>query len=66
MVVEVIKTEPDPSVVKQVVCGNCGVTLQYVPNDVLRRDGLDYSGGSDGEEWVECPNCEKKAVIDSW
>ena len=64
--VKVISTDPAKSVVKEIVCRNCGATLEYVPSEVLRRDGTDYGGGPDGEEWVNCPNCGKKAIIRSW
>jgi len=66
MTVKVISTEPDESVVKKVICKNCGATLEYVPNDVKSYHGTDYSGGPDGQEWVDCPNCDKKAIIRSW
>lgn len=50
-----------------IVCHNgCKLLLAYVPNDVLRRDGTDYAGGPDGEEYIICPNCAKKVVIRSW
>ncbi len=65
MAVRVVKEAPAPEVEKQVVCDKCGRTLAYVPNDVKRRNGTDYSGGPDGEEWVRCP-CGKKAIISSW
>jgi len=56
-----------PKVTKRVVCrGGCGSTIEYVPNEVQRRDGHDYSGGPDGEEYVTCPSCGKKAIIRSW
>lgn len=66
MSVKVIDKEPDPKVVKRVSCGNCGARLEYVPNDVKRRDGTDYGGGPDGAEWVDCPKCEKPAIIRTW
>ncbi len=66
MAVKIIDETPDPEVVKRVTCGKCGTRLEYVPNDVKRRDGTDYSGGADGEEWVDCPKCGKKAIIRSW
>ena len=66
MVVRVVEEKPDASVVKKIVCRNCGVTLEYVPNDVRRYDGTDYSGGPDGCEWVDCPKCSKRAIIRSW
>lgn len=64
--VRIVNPQPDPSVVKQVVCRSCGVKLEYVPHEVKRRDGKDYRGGADGEEWVDCPNCGSKAIIRSW
>lgn len=66
MTVRVIDPTPHKSVVKEIVCKNCGVTLEYTPNDVKKRNGKDWSGGPDGEEWVDCPNCNKKAIIRSW
>lgn len=64
--VKVISTGPDKTVVKQVICRNCGATLEYTPNEVQSRHGTDYGGGPDGEEWVNCPNCGHKAIIRSW
>ncbi len=66
MAVKVIKTEPDPIVAKRVVCRKCGATLEYVPNDVKKYSGRDIGGGPDGHTWVDCPNCNNKAIIDSW
>ena len=67
MAVRVVKTEPDPEVVKRVICRHCGATLEYVPNDVKKRDGRDMGGGgADGWEWVDCPSCNKQAIIRSW
>lgn len=64
--VRVVKTEPDPSVVKQVICQDCGAKLEYVPNEVQSVSGYDYSGGSDGYTYVDCPNCQGRAVIRRW
>lgn len=66
MAVKVIDPTPDPQIVKRISCRHCGARLEYTPNDVRRRDGKDYTGGADGEEWVDCPNCGKKAIIRSW
>ena len=62
----IVETRPSPEVEKEVVCRSCGATIAYVPNDVKRRDGIDYSGGPDGEEYFSCPSCKKKIVIRSW
>ena len=64
--VVVISKTPDPSVIKHVVCRNCGAKLQYVPNDIKRYDGKDYTGGADGRTWIDCPNCNKEAILTSW
>ena len=66
IMVTIVNKEPDKSVLKEIVCGNCGVTLSYVPREVQSYHGTDYSGGSDGQEWVDCPNCNEKAIIKSW
>lgn len=66
MTVRIIDDTPDPEVVKRISCRNCGARLEYVPADVKRRDGTDYTGGPDGEEWVDCPKCQKRAIIRSW
>lgn len=64
--VKILKLEPHKSVAKEIVCRSCGATLEYVPNDMKRYDGTDYSGGADGREWIVCPNCNKDVTIRSW
>jgi hypothetical protein len=66
MTVKVIKVEPSKEVVKEAICKGCGATLEYVPNDVKSRHGTDYGGGPDGEEWIDCPNCQQRVVLRSW
>jgi hypothetical protein len=56
----------DDSAVKRITCRGCASVLEYKRSEVKRRDGTDYSGGADGAEWVDCPNCGDKAVIRSW
>lgn len=63
MVVKVIDPGPDPKVVKQVVCQNCGAKLEYVPNDVKSQSVHDYGGGSDTYCWIDCPQCAKKVTV---
>jgi len=64
--VNIIDPTPDPSVAKKVTCRSCGVKLQYLPIEVQRRDGHDYSGGPDGEEYITCPNCNQRVILRSW
>jgi hypothetical protein len=58
MAVKVIDDKPDASVVKRVVCQKCGVTLEYLPQDVRKTTHTDYSGDTDEYFWVDCPNCK--------
>lgn len=55
--VRVVKQEPHPSVVKEVICRHCGATLEYVPADVKRRIETDYTGGKETVFFIECPPC---------
>lgn len=66
MAVKVISTKPHYSVVKEIICRNCGATLTYVPRDVKRRIGTDMSGCPDGREWIDCPQCNVTVTINSW
>lgn len=64
--VRVVEENPDPSVVKRVVCKNCGCTLEYIPADVKEYHGTDIGCGPDGCEWIDCPRCDKRVVLKSW
>ena len=66
MAVRVVKKEPDPSVIKEIVCGNCGVTLEYVPNDAKIRNWSDYGGGSNTTKYIVCPECNYEVVTENW
>ncbi len=53
-------------VFKKAVCRNCAAELEYTPSEVKARHGKDYSGGADGQEWIDCPRCGKKVILRSW
>jgi len=61
--VRIIKTEPDKSVVKEVICKNCGVTLEYTPKDKQVDYSTDYLGGRDHYSFICCPNCTDRVLI---
>lgn len=61
--IKVIKSEPHPTVVKQVLCRNCGATLEYAPVDVKQDYSIDYTGGRDYYNYIECPCCNHKAHV---
>lgn len=61
--VTVVSTVPHPSVVKEVVCRNCGATLNYVPKDIKERIEGDYTGGRDVYRYIECPPCGNQVSV---
>lgn len=61
--VTVVSTQPHPSVIKEVVCKNCGSTLQYTPVDIKSRVVKDYGGGSDVYRHITCPVCTKDITV---
>ena len=63
VVVRIIDTTPDKSVVKQDICKNCGCTLEYVPKDVKTVASKDYSGATDLLRYIECPSCKAHIVV---
>lgn len=60
--VTIVDNTPDPSVLKEVICKNCGVKLSYVPNDVTTKS-YTYMGELDSHSYIECPACEHKADV---
>ena len=60
--IQVISTAPHASVVKEVICRNCGATLQYTPADVQQETHKDYAGGSDTYYFIKCPPCGHKVT----
>jgi len=61
--VTVVSTVPHLSVVKEVVCHNCGSTLSYVPMDIKEEVHRDYGGGSDTYYHIICPPCGHKVTV---
>lgn len=53
-------------VLKQAVCRGCAAILEYTKSEVKERHGKDYSGGADGQEWIDCPRCHSQVVLRSW
>jgi len=65
--IKIVKAEPDKSVIREIICKSCGVTLSYVPNDIKNRkvSVSHYDGGSGtrAEYYIECPECKKDVSI---
>lgn len=61
--VTVVSAVPHPSVVKEVVCRNCGATLQYVPKDIQSITTRDYTGCSDTDYFITCPPCGERVHV---
>ena len=52
--------------IKQTACPNCAAVIEYTTSEVKERHGKDYSGGSDGCEYIKCPDCSKEIILKSW
>ena len=61
--IRIIDEKPDPSVVKNVICKNCGVKLEYVPADVKEKMYRDIDGSGEMHRWINCPNCNKEITV---
>ena len=63
MTIKIVKEEPDPSVIKRVVCNRCGVTLEYLPIDI-KTIGLTCMGESDGSlDYIDCLKCNNRITV---
>jgi ribosomal protein S27E len=63
MAIQIVDKGPHKSVVKEVVCTNCGATLAYTPADVQSKVVADYGGGSDVVKTIHCPQCEHNQSV---
>lgn len=59
---KIVSTKPHKIVVKRRVCSDCGMTLEYVPKDVVIRS---YSccGKMETDSFIKCPNCEAWLIV---
>ncbi len=51
---------------RKVECDECGSTIGYFKEDIEEYHGTDISGGPDGQEWINCPECREKIILRSW
>lgn len=63
MPIKIVEMKPDASVVKQVVCRNCGVQLEYVPNDAVEKKHTDYTGDTEVYRVIVCPKCNNDVEV---
>lgn len=56
--IQIINEEPDPCVIKEVLCLNCGVKLSYVPADINWKTYTSYSD-TDSVKTITCPKCNE-------
>lgn len=64
--VTVVSTVPHPSVIKEIVCNNCGSTLDYVPNDIKLKWVSDYTGDRERVKYIkyiDCPVCDHNLQV---
>jgi len=63
MTVVIVDEKPDYSVIKRVICNNCGIKLEYTPDDVTKESRMDYTGSSDTYSFINCPKCKKDITV---
>jgi hypothetical protein len=58
----------EPAKGKRVTCSSCKAVMEYMPEEIERHDGTDYTGGADGYERVKCPRpgCPGHGYVRSW
>ena len=61
--VQVVNKEPHLSVIKEVVCRKCGVTLSYIPLDIKEDYSTDYIGDKTYYKFIECANCNNNVKV---
>jgi ribosomal protein S27E len=64
--VTVVSTVPHPSVVKEVICRNCGATLNYVPADIQNKSVSDYTGDRETVYFIKCPPCGHEVSVERY
>jgi hypothetical protein len=64
--VTIVNKGPHPSVVKEVICRNCGSTLSYTPVDLVSVTARDYGGGCDTSHHIVCPSCSNKIFVSKY
>lgn len=62
----VVVVGKDETKVLRATCQSCASILEYKKVEVKKYSGTDYSGGSDGHEWIDCPDCGAKVILRSW
>lgn len=63
MAIKIINDVPDSSVVKRIICKNCGVGLEYTPSDTYTETIKDYGGGSETYRRINCPKCQVRITV---
>jgi hypothetical protein len=58
----------EPPRPKRVKCDSCRATIEYLPEEVEERHGIDFSGGPDGWKRVKCPRdgCPGYGYVSRW
>jgi hypothetical protein len=61
--ITILDPVPSSEVLKKSICRNCGVTLQYVPNDIKQGKSYDYTGDCDTYYFIPCLNCNHAVIV---
>lgn len=63
MAIKIINDAPSPKVIRNTICLNCGVELQYTPQDVRGFSYSSYDGSSDMQFQIDCPKCHSTIIV---
>ena len=61
--IKVLNRTPSRNVVKEVVCRNCGSTLEYTPRDMIEDYIQDCLGHKDYYKYIPCPECGNGVTV---
>lgn len=59
----ITKVGDDDKAKRRVTCMKCGSILEYLPVDVQSRTHTDYSGVSDTNYSIKCPQCNATVYV---
>ena len=60
---KVLKKGKDRNIGRELTCSNCAALLLVLPKDVKSYQSTDYTGGTDTEHYVTCPDCSKRIYV---
>ena len=56
----------DESQSRQESCDNCGAILKYYKKEMQEDYSTDYTGGKDYYNYIMCPRCNERVIVERW